>query len=146
MSGRPLAAPLAAITGLLLLAGCQTLATAPIVGTCTHAGSKPMLIVEMAFGRNVKGGPGVSDADWAQFQRETLTRQFPDGMTVLDATGQWTDPRAKRLVTEPSKWVILAAPDTSATEHSIKLATDAYKQRFGQDSVMVITNSRCVSF
>lgn len=131
---------------LLLLAGCQTLATAPIVGTCTRAGSQPMLVIEMAFGRNVKGGPGVSDADWAQFQTETLTRQFPDGLSVMDAAGQWADPRAKRLVNEPSKWVTIAAPDTSATEQSIKIVTDTYKRRFGQESVMVITNSRCVSF
>lgn len=141
MPGRLLVA-----AALLSLAGCQTLATAPIVGTCTRPGSKPMLVVEMAFGRNVKGGPGVSDADWSQFQTETLTRQFPDGLTAMDAIGQWADPRAKRLVTEPSKWVTIVAPDSSATEQSIKIVTDTYKRRFGQESVMVITNSSCVSF
>jgi len=141
MSGRPLA-----VAALLLLAGCQTLATAPIVGSCTRTGSQPMLRVEMAFGRNVKGGPGVSDADWAQFQTDHLTKHFPDGLTVVDAIGQWTDPRAKRLVTEPSKWVTVIAPDNSATEQSIRSATDTYKRRFGQDAVMVISAPSCVSF
>lgn len=113
---------------------------------CKFQGAKSMLVAEMAFGRNIKGGPGVSDSDWAEFQRETLTRQFPDGLTVMDAVGQWTDPRAKRMVSEPSKFVVLAAPDTQATLQSLRIVTDAYKRRFGQDSVMVIVNPRCVAF
>lgn len=142
MPGRALALLLATLT----LAGCQTLATAPIVGACSLPNARQMLLVEMAFGRNVKGGPGVSDADWARFQAETLTQQFPDGLTVLDAQGQWRDPRAKRLVSEPSKWVIIAAPDSSATNTAIKTVTDTYKARFGQESVMVVTTTSCVSF
>ena len=148
MFARPRAGLAAALLLPLVLpvAGCQTLATAPIVGPCSYPASKQMLLVEMAFGRNVKGGPGVSDADWEQFQRETLSEQFPDGLTVLDGIGEWADPRAKRMLTERSKWVIVAAPDNSATVQAIKTVTDAYKRRFGQDSVLVITNTRCVAF
>jgi hypothetical protein len=130
----------------LLLAACAG-TTLPVVGSaCPHPGAKPMLVAELAFGRNVKGGPGVSDADWAQFQQETLTRQFPDGLTVHEAEGQWHDPRAKRLVREPTKWVTLILPDTAESIAGIRAVTDAYKRRFGQDSVMVITHPRCVAF
>ena len=113
---------------------------------CAYPGARPMLMAELAFGRNVKGGPGVSDADWTQFQAETLTRQFPDGMTVVDAVGQWTDPRAKRSVSEGSKFVIIVAPDNDATRQSLRLVTDAYTRRFGQESVMVATSPSCVAF
>ena len=129
----------------LLLQGCGGGSVAD-PSDCKFQGSKSMLVAEIAFGRNVKGGPGVSDADWAEFQRETLTRQFPDGLTVMDAVGQWTDPRAKRMVSEPSKFVFLAAPDTPATLQSLRIVTDAYKRRFGQDSVMIVVNPRCVAF
>jgi hypothetical protein len=128
----------------LLLQGCGGGSVAD-PSDCKFQGAKPMLVAEMAFGRNIKGGPGVSDAEWAEFQRETLTQQFPGGLTVMDAVGQWTDPRAKRMVSEPSKFVILAAPDTQATLQSLRIVTDAYKRRFGQDSVMIIVNPRCVA-
>ena len=113
---------------------------------CRIKGAKSMLVAEMAFGRNIKGGPGVSDADWAEFQRETLTRAFPDGLTVIDAVGQWVDPRAKRMVNEPSKFVFVAAPDTPATAAALREVTDVYKRRFGQESVMIVANPRCVAF
>jgi len=141
---------LAAFAATLLLAGCggsgSAPATAPEATSCAYPGARPMLAAELAFGRNIKGGPGVSDADWTQFQHETLTRQFPDGMTVIDAIGQWTDPHAKQPVSEASKFVIIVAPDTQATLQSLRIVTDAYKRRFGQESVMVATNLRCVSF
>jgi hypothetical protein len=129
----------------MLLGGCGGGSVAD-PSDCKFHGAKSMLVAEMAFGRNIKGGPGVTDTEWAEFQRETLTRQFPDGLTVMDAVGQWTDPRAKRMVSEPSKFVVLAAPDTQATLQSLRIVTDTYKRRFGQDSVMVIVNPRCVAF
>jgi len=129
----------------MLLGGCGGGSVAD-PSDCKFQGAKSMLVAEMAFGRNIKGGPGVTDTEWAEFQRETLTRQFPDGLTVMDAVGQWTDPRAKRMVSEPSKFVVLAAPDTQATLQSLRIVTDTYKRRFGQDSVMVIVNPRCVAF
>lgn len=130
----------------LLVQGCGGGGGVADPSTCKFQGAKSMLVAELAFGRNVKGGPGVSDQDWTEFQHETLTPQFPDGLTVLDAVGQWSDPRAKRMVNEPSKFVILAAPDTQATAQALRIVTDAYKRRFGQDSVMVIVNQRCVAF
>ena len=135
-----------AFTFMFALSACAT--DLPVIGagSCAYPGAKTMLVAELAFGRNVKGGPGVSDNDWAQFQRETLSRQFPDGMTVQDAEGEWADPRAKQLVREPTKWVKLALPDTPASLQAIRTATETYKRRFGQDSVLVITNQRCVAF
>ncbi|MSP31192.1 MAG: DUF3574 domain-containing protein, partial [Acetobacteraceae bacterium] len=119
----------------LLVQGCSRGESVADPSSCKFHGAKPMLVAELAFGRNVKGGPGVSDADWAEFQRDILTGQFPDGLTVMDAVGQWSDPRAKRMVSEPSKFVILAAPDTQATAQGLRVVTDAYKRRFGQESV-----------
>ncbi len=129
----------------LLVQGCGG-GSAADPSECRFQGARPMLVAELAFGRNVKGGPGVSDADWTEFQRETLTRQFPDGLTVIDAVGQWTDPRAKRMVSEPSKFVVIAAPDTPATLQALRSVPDSYKRRFGQESVMTIVNPRCVAF
>ncbi len=129
----------------LLVQGCGGGSVAD-PSACRFEGAKPMLVVELAFGRNVKGGPGVSDAEWAEFQRDVMARHFPDGMTVIEAIGHWADPRAKRTVSEPSKFVIIMAPDTPATLQAVRAATDHYKRRFGQESVMTVVNPRCVAF
>lgn len=33
----------------------------------------------------------VSDEDWRAFLAAEVTPRFPDGLTVIDAAGQWRD-------------------------------------------------------
>ena len=45
------------------------------------------------FGRgNADNRQVVSDQQWEKFLEDTITREFPAGLTVLDAYGQYTDP------------------------------------------------------
>ena len=44
------------------------------------------------MGRGGDAGEVVDDAAWASFLADTATPRFPNGLTVLDARGQWRDP------------------------------------------------------
>ncbi len=88
---------------------------------------KPMLRVELYFGRTVQGRPPVSERQWAEFVALDLTPRFP-GLTVLDAKGAWRE--GKREVREKTKLVIVALTDTAPDRAQIAAAMDAYRKRF----------------
>jgi hypothetical protein len=56
-------------------------------------------------------------------------RVFPDGLTVLNATGQWQDEDHGRLVREPSKLVVIITADDTPAHDKIAASIAAYKQR-----------------
>lgn len=119
----------------LAAAGC-----APV--TACPPGLQAWSVAELLFGRNKGEALVVSDADWAAFAADTLTPNFPDGLTVLDGAGQWRSPRG--LEREPMKMVIIATPELAMDR--IERVIAAYRQRFGQDSVGLFTGPRCVRF
>ena len=87
----------------------------------------------------------VTDAAWRTFLAEEITRRFPDGLTVLDAAGQWRD-ASGTIVRERSKLVvILAEPGASGMQRTEEIA-QAYKRTFGQEAVLRAITTACVSF
>jgi hypothetical protein len=105
---------------------------------------RAMQRIELMFGRNVRSGG--SDAAWAGFVAREITPRFPDGLTVLEAAGQWRDPAAGRLVRERSKLVIIVTPTDASADGKVAAIVAAYKQRFRQKSVGVITTAVCAAF
>jgi hypothetical protein len=121
-------------------------APAAAQGLSCNLPQKPMMEVELMFGRNIGGKLGVTDKLWALFLAREVTPRFPDGLTVFDTAGQWSDARTKKVVREPSKIVRIIVPaDTQASEN-IEAIASAYKKQFRQDSVGVLTRPACVSF
>ena len=49
----------------------------------------------------------VSDQQWEGFLEDTITVEFPAGLTVLDAYGQYTDFTAGNLIKEDTKVLII---------------------------------------
>jgi hypothetical protein len=109
------------------------------------APAKPMLRAEIYFGRNIGGHLGVGARQWARFVARELTPRFPGGLTVIEGQGQWRGASGS-IVHEPSKIVIVFVPDEAAARDRIAAAAAAYKQRFKQDSVAVVTRAVCVAF
>jgi Protein of unknown function (DUF3574) len=107
-------------------------------------GAKPMLRAEIYLGRNIGGRRGVSERAWRQFVARELSPRFPAGLTVIDGRGQWHGPSGS-MVAEPSKIVILLVADAAPARKGIAQAA-AYKKRFKQDSVAVVTRAVCVAF
>ena len=107
---------------------------------------KPMMEVELLFGRNIGGKLGVSEAQWRAFLAREVSPRFPDGLTVFDTLGQWRDAKTKALVREPSKIVRVILPADAPAREKIDAIAAAYKQQFRQDAVGVVTRPACVSF
>lgn len=134
-----------ALLALPLLAGCAA-QPAATVAACPP-GTEAATVAEAFFGRNAAGREVVSDDDWARFMAEVVTPAFPDGLTVLDASGQWRG-RDGRIARERAKVLLVALPGGTAAEALERLAPlrAAYRARFGQESVMVATRGGCVGF
>ncbi len=125
---------------LALLAGCAQ------SDPCVAVGGHPSLVATMLFGVDAPGG-GVATADqWAGFERDVVTPRFPDGFTVLDAHGQWRDPRTGQIGAEPSRVLLIAAPPTPATTLALEAVARDYKSRFGQRSVGILLDRSCAAF
>lgn len=100
--------------------------------------------VELVFGRNIGEQLGVSEEDWRRFLDGEVTPRFPDGLSVMDVQGQWRASNG-HLIREPSKVLYLildGGPDDPAKIAHIR---DAYKARFKQEAVLLITRPACVS-
>jgi hypothetical protein len=134
------AALLPLLAGAMLLSGCASLAL-----TACPAGQGAGRTAQLFFGRNIGGQVGVSEADFDRFVDEELTPRFPDGLTVLDAAGQWRS-NAGPIVREPSKVVILALPGRTGGEDRLEAVRAAYKARFSQEAVLVVTQPACLGF
>jgi hypothetical protein len=105
-----------------------------------------MMRAELLFGRNIGGHPGVSEQAFARFVTTEITPRFPAGVTVIDAAGQWRDSATGRIVRERSKLVVLMTGDEPESRERIAAIAQAYKTRFRQQSVGVVTRPVCAAF
>ena len=96
-----------------------------------------------------RGGPEsevVDDAEWDAFLIGAVTPRFPDGLTVLDAEGQWRGSN-DAIDKESSKVLIILAPnDNEGAEELIEEVIDEYKREFSQESVLKTVSKTCVAF
>jgi hypothetical protein len=107
---------------------------------------RPMLEIDLLFGRNIGMELGVSEGNWSEFVASEITPRFPQGLTIDDAVGQWRDPERNTIVKEPSKDVQIVVPEDPGVKEKIDAIVGAYKQRFQQQSVGVLIRPACVSF
>jgi hypothetical protein len=117
----------------------------PASSSC-RAPLQPMQRIELMFGRDVRGHPGVGNAAWARFLAREITPRFPDGLTVVDAAGQWRNPVTGRIAREPSRLVIVVTAGDVPADEKIAAIVAAYKQRFHQKSVGVVSSAVCAAF
>jgi hypothetical protein len=129
---------------LVVVLGLAACASAPKLPSCPD-GQQRLRTAQLFFGGNVGARPGVTDAAFGKFVDEELTPRFPDGLTILDGGGQWRGPENK-LIRESAKVVLIVLPAAGDSSDRIEAVRNAYKTRFQQDSVLLITQAACVSF
>lgn len=134
----------ARMASLGLVAGLAGCATAPPAPVCP-AGQEYLRTAQLFFGRNIGDRPGVSEAEFSRFLDEELTTRFPDGLTVLDGGGQWRGPENK-LIREAAKIVLIVLPRNRDSAARIEAVRSAYKARFHQEAVLLVTQAACVSY
>ena len=104
-----------------------------------------MLTIDLLFGRGA-GGLRVSEQAWTQFLAREITPRFPDGLTVIDASGQWRSRQGGAILRERSKVVMTVVPENPPVQERIDAIAAAYKQKFRQQSVGIVMRSACASF
>ena len=69
---------------VLLCSACSSLprSTCPV-------GAQALIEDELFFGLSTPGGGTISEAQWQAFLRDEVTPRFPQGLSVVDAAGQW---------------------------------------------------------
>ncbi len=105
-----------------------------------------MLVAELFFGRDIAGRPPLTDREWAAFAEEVVAPKFPDGFTVFDGDGQWQDPLTRSMAHERSRILLVATRRSPDLPARLTAVIDAYKARFHQQSVGIITRDACAAF
>lgn len=130
----------AVLAALMFLPSCTVLPQ-----TCAPP-SQAKVSAELMFGRKIGDRIGVSEAAFAAFVAREISPRFPDGLTVIDAKGQWRDNERGTIVREPSKVVLLTFDDDPARRADIAAIAEAYKRQFRQQSVLTSLRASCVTF
>ena len=136
---------LAALSLTLLTATASDAGAQTATPSC-HGTQQPKMVAELMFGRDIGDGGGVSESEWQLFVARELVSRFPDGLTIIDAVGQWRDRDSGRIVHEPSKHVEIVPPGNNDDDARLDAVVDAYKHAFRQHSVGVIVRPACVAF
>lgn len=131
---------------LLIVPGsAKTYIRAQTVETQTGNGANILTKDELYFGLSKPGGEMISEAEWQLFLRRVITPRFREGITVVDAYGQYLN-SGGNLIKEKSKLVILIHENSQKKNQSIEEIIASYKQTFKQESVLRVTTSAKVSF
>lgn len=134
---------LAAAAGLWLAIASPAVAIEPIA---CDSSMRAQQVAQLLFGRNVADQVRVTEAEWSDFVAREVSPRFPDGFTVLDATGQWRDSRRGTIVHEGSKLIEIVLPGRGDDKAKIDAIAEAYKSRFEQQSVGLIIGPACIRF
>ena len=133
-----------ALAWLLLLASCAELPASAY--SCLLPTEQHMLVAELFLGRNIKGRPPLTDAEWAEFAAQTITPNFPEGFTAFDGEGQWRNPQNGRIAGGRTKILLVAAKPEPDLSRRLSAVIEAYKTQFDQQSVGIITRDSCAAF
>ena len=132
------------------LLACLSLALAAVA--CTEAdtddcpdGTENWVEHRLFMGRSAQGVEVVGDEAWEAFLADVVTPRFPDGLTVVDASGQWRN-SDETIERERSKVLLIMAPPESDANRLINEISDEYKRQFSQEAVLQAVTDACVSF
>jgi Protein of unknown function (DUF3574) len=134
---------LTAVCGATFLVGC---ATAPRPGAQEICGKEQALrVVEsLYFGANKPQGV-VTPQEWDAFVDGVVTPRFPQGLSVLQAAGQWRN--AQGVIEREASRVLQIVHEGSAREEAAVAEIVAhYKTAQQQEAVMRVRTAACVSF
>jgi Protein of unknown function (DUF3574) len=140
-----LQANLAVALSSTVLAGCAA-SPAPAEYACLLPAEQRMLVAELFFGRSIKGREPLTDIEWAEFAAQAITPNFPDGFTIFDGEGQWRNPQTGHIASDRTKILLVAVRREPDLARRLSAVIDAYKARFHQQSVGIITRDSCAAF
>jgi hypothetical protein len=105
-----------------------------------------MRVYELYFGRAIDGRGDLTDAEWDEFRNSVIVPNLPEGFTVLDGAGAWLNPHTHTTITEATKIVVAAMPETAGSVSAIARVRNAYDTAFHQISVGMTSHLACGAF
>jgi len=135
----------AAIALAFVLSGCTAPSQKSAADTQSCNADNQMQQTTLYFGLSRPAGKDITPQEWQQFVDNDVTPRFRDGLTVLDARGQWLGNDGK-VAREQSKALMLIHGKDAQSESNIEALRNVYKSRFAQESVMRVDNPVCVQF
>ncbi len=136
------------IAGLLFIvpANINYFVRAQSPQTLTQNSSAKILIKdELYFGLSKPRGKMVSEVEWQQFLSRVITPRFREGLTVMDAYGQYVNSSGKPI-REKTKVIIIIYENSPTKNHMVEEMISSYKKTFQQESVLRVTSTVRVSF
>jgi hypothetical protein len=101
---------------------------------------------ELYLGRARAGGAIVDDAAWQAFLSDVVTPRFPDGFTVIDASGQYRGADSDEITHERTEVLVVVHRGDDRAENALRDITAAYRERFGQQDVLRVDTAARVGF
>lgn len=128
------------VCSALVLSACSSVPAARCPGS-----AQALIEDELFFGLSTPSGGQISEDDWRAFLRDEVTPRFPQGLSVIEAAGQWRGNDGS-IVRENSRVLTLAHADDAHSETAVQAIMAAYKTRFEQEAVMRLKQRACASF
>jgi hypothetical protein len=107
---------------------------------------EPFARTELFFGLSRPNGKPIRDREFNRFVDAEVTPRFPDGLTVLEADGQFKDSTGEIIEEEARVLVLLYPPGEPVLSKEIEAIREEYKDQFEQESVLRVDEASCVSF
>ena len=126
---------------VLMLAGCAD-PPRELAANCSTNSQKPT--AELLFGRVGDGAPSVSEQEFRRFISREVSPRFPDGLTVVNASGRWAPP-AGSVIGERPKLVMIVLHGGADDQAKLDAIRAAYLAQYHQHSVLLPTGPGCVS-
>ena len=99
--------------------------------------SNSWIRTELFFGLTTSNGTVIADSDWDAFLAKSIVPRFPEGLTVVTATGSWLNAQ-RQTQSEPSRMSVILYPanQSARVDPQIAKVTSEYIHQFAQESVL----------
>lgn len=129
----------------LLLVAFLVLPITVQAAPCEGIPGEAQVTVHLTFGRAHRDGRQIDAAEWADYLAREVSARFPARLTVIDANAQWQHPTTRRMMGEKASIVEIVTTPSAETWERMLALREAYKKRFKQDSVGMVTTPSCAS-
>ncbi len=106
----------------------------------------PWVRTELYFGGGLRKERGDYETVWNDYLDNVVTPRFPEGLTLIDATGQWRVKEGQPPRRRSSKVIILIHEATPQKFRNLDEIREIWKEKSGHISVLKVTVPVEVSF
>ena len=101
---------------------------------------------ELYYGAGRLPASGERDIRWEKYINEVVTPRFPEGLTLLEGTGQWRVKEGQTPRRNRTRILILIHEDTPKKSQQVDEIRTIWKEISGQQSVLRVSQPANVSF